>query len=172
MKKKIIIISAIIAFVIVSFILFASLWLERNEGSIHLTVNGQPINLNNIEITMEGEAPDYMSIINNNRFSFKGFYYWNYFSFTIPSGLLDGYRSDIKVDFETLNGNWWHHVIHTLDINIVTSGSSECTMDITYTKLLPITDRNGIRFNEKTSGSLSVTLTPENSSVSICDVME
>lgn len=172
--KKWIVIAVIMVVAIVLWILFSSLWLGQNEGTIHLTVNGRPVDLDNIDISMavESTVSGCNSSIKKNRFYFEGIYYWNYFSFTIPSSLIDGYASDIQVSFQTLNANEWHHVIHTLDINIVTSSSSECTMDITYTKLLPITDIGGIRFNEETSESLSFTPTPDKSSVSICDVME
>jgi len=55
------------------------------------------VELDGIEITMDDDSSDFTgmpfakTVIHHNTFNMGGIYYWNYFCFTIPQNLLDGY---------------------------------------------------------------------------------
>lgn len=134
MKKKCIIIIAVIISIIGIFALVfkdylpeisSRLALYHNTGEINLTIDGEKVELDDQIITYNHDTTK----IKNNKFKFtKGSYGDNVFSFESPNPIF----KSLIIEFGHFNTNWWHKVHYVVDIDI-TSSYRQMTLDIKQT---------------------------------------
>ena len=99
--------------------------LHHITGDIHVTVDGEEMDLSGTELSFDGYES---ATIKNNTFQFRnGAYGYNTFRFIIP---VSGF-GDVCVEFGHFNTNWWHQVHYTLNIDIVTNDDNTLTANTT-----------------------------------------
>jgi len=98
----------------------------HNAGEIFVTLNGERIELDNIELNFECDCSESPIItkINDNRFKIEeGVYGPNYFSFDIPTELFPR----LAVRFGQFNTNWWHVADYKIEIDLTENTNSTIT---------------------------------------------
>ena len=92
----------------------------HNLGEITLTVDGENVSPNGMEITLHTQFEEHTERIKNGNFRFlHGDYGPNTLTFTIPAALFGG-KQDIPVTIEYFNYNNWHVNHYQMEIAIVT----------------------------------------------------
>ena len=102
--------------------------LYHNTGKINVTIDGEPIDLNDVEITYAGDGNFIKSTkVSDGKFKFrKGLYGVNTFSFELPNDKVNG----VAVEFGHFNCNWWHVVNYDVNVDIVSNDDTTFTAKI------------------------------------------
>ena len=96
----------------------------HNLGEITLSVDGEEVSLDGIEITLRAYDWKQTERITNGNFRFRpGEYGENTIEFTIPAAMYGGKR-DIPVTIEYINFNNWHVNHYQMTIAIDTQGGT------------------------------------------------
>lgn len=169
-KKLIISISTLI---LIAIIVYQTFYSGSHSGSIRLSINGVKTDLTGIEISLDfndntNDSPSAITTIRSHQFKFPtGCYGMNRLFFIIPKKMLGTYGSDLVVNLKTFNENGWHDVKHIIDMTMTINEDDNCLVSTIYKKILPITDKSGLKFNVIKTVSSVENVSIDNSKISL-----
>ncbi len=136
MKKTIILIAGILA---IGLFLFFGCGIKQyipeipsrlakyhNTGNVTITVDGEKVNLNGVELLYKNDLGENIETVklNDSGFKFKdGQYGVNTFSLKVPCDILN----EIAVEFGQFNTNWWHVCRYDVNVEITTNEDKTAT---------------------------------------------